>query len=183
MLKAGVSFVLKGYWHLYFLSSVCLFLHGFCSKLFVCSTSLTRSGFSLREGHDKISCWNLGDAFKNSPITGVQQASRFSAAASVLPCEDPGTSSKASFLYMVKATMGGRKTEGQGRQLWFWRVTSYTNGMQTRSWYFTSFSLVAVSVEGRLLTENMDVSDSPLVLPALFMVSYQLVLQENSEGG
>lgn len=106
-----------------------------------------------------------------------------SAAASVLPCEDPGTSSKASFLYMVKATMGGRKTEGQGRQLWFWRVTSYTNGMRTCSWYFTSFSLVAVSVEGRLLTENMDVSDSPLVLPALFMVSYQLVLQENSEGG
>ena len=32
--------------------SVCpmLFLHGFCSKFFVCSVSLTRSGISLREG-------------------------------------------------------------------------------------------------------------------------------------
>ena len=139
-------------------------------------------GFRWGKGTTRSAAETWETPLKIAPSQGSSRPDA-SAAASVLPCEDPGTFSKASFLYMVKATMGGRTTDERGPQLWFWSVTSYTNGMCTCSWYFTSSSLVAVSVEGRLLTENTDVSDSPLVFPALFMVSYQLVPQENGEGG
>lgn len=67
-----------------------LFLHGFCSKVFVHSVSLTRSGISLREGQpDELQklgrCfWKkhlfiyfLGEKKKKSPITAFQRASGF----------------------------------------------------------------------------------------------------------
>ena len=147
-----------------------LFLHGFCSKFFVYSVSLTRSGISLREGQpDKL--LKLGRCFwkkhlfffekkkkkKKKPHHGSPAGLRLFLAASFLTCENPGTSSKATFLCMVKArvSVGGRP-ESRVTGFDCAALTSYTKGMWTHSWYFTSFCLGAVSVGKKLTRENMD---------------------------
>lgn len=103
-----------------------LFLHGFCSKVFVRSVSLTRSGISSREGQpDELQ--KLGRCFwkkhlfiyffwgkkkKKSPITAFQWAWGFS-------LQPPSShmrilASKATFFCMVKArvSVGGRQRAG-----------------------------------------------------------------------
>lgn len=116
-LKAGGFFVLRRL-ATHFPFPPCLFLHQFYGSLFVCSISFSRSGISFRSAAEtwetplKIAPWWQSSGPPTSP------------AASILTCEDPGTSSKSPFSLHAQGYGGwGRKTEEQGQQLWFWTWT------------------------------------------------------------
>lgn len=117
-----------------------------------------------------MSCRNLGDAFEKSiylfifwekkkkkPHHGIPAGLRLLLAASFLTYENPGTSSKATFLCMVKArvSVGGRQRAGS-RALIVQPSQVTLRGCGHISWYFTSFCVGAVSVEKKWTTENMD---------------------------
>lgn len=126
----------------FILSPRFLFLHRLCSKLSVCSVSLTRSG---------VLFWGRSLA---RPVTNTWEApltiapQRQSNGASIFSSiwrEDPGTSSKWSFSQHHQNhhdVCGGRQNSSVTRSwlIWFWSITSHTNGMRTFSWYFASLA-------------------------------------------
>lgn len=126
VLKDGGFFVSKGYQHLHLLSSPCFFYMDFAVRFLSIVFLLRGVGFHWGKG-SQMSCRNLGDAFEKSiylfifwgkkkkkPHHGIPAGLRLLLAASFLTYENPGTSSKATFLCMVKArvSVGGRQRAG-----------------------------------------------------------------------